>query len=335
MKIKLLIATDDNDYAEHLSQILVKNHSDVFDVIVCSSAERLRDLLTTGRFDAALLEPGFASEVNLNSVLLPLELTDEFWGGAGNSEDLRKIRKYQRVSSLAGDILEYYAEVATGMSGFFANQGKITAVWSPSGGSGKTTVALAYAAAKVSEGKQALYLNLENFSSISAFFQENGRSISKAFEKMESNLHLFLQGIRQKNSDSGIMYFCSPDNYDDINKLETKDVESLLNACVAGIDDLIVDLSSSCDERVQMVFAMADTVFIVCDPSAISQVKLKQFIEQHSVFAELRRKAVIVSNKGAKTETAAVVIKEIQLPSVQSVEPVSVLEALSGSNIPW
>ena len=334
MKIKLLIATGDSDYTEHLSRVLIENFADTFEVNVCSSIDRLRDLLAVDKFDAALLEPFFTSAVDLGPVRLPLVLADDVSTAGESENNLRKIRKYQRVSSLAGSILEYYAEVSLGMGGFSASRGKITAVWSPAGGSGKTTVALLYSASRSSEGKQALYLNLEDFSSVSAFFPENGKSISKAFEKMESNLLLFLQGIRQQDGASGLMYFCSPENYDDINILKTKDLETLLNACAEGIDELVVDLPASCGERVQTVFAAADTVFIVSDPSVISQAKLKQFTDQHTVFSEVKGKAVFIGNKGVKTGSADFT-KEIQLPFVNSADPVFVFRTLSGANIPW
>ncbi|MDR0491112.1 MAG: hypothetical protein LBH28_07720 [Oscillospiraceae bacterium] len=180
MKIKLLIATTDSDYAEHLSNCLSGRYAETFEVSVCSSAERLRDLLDANKYDAALLEQGFASGANLSSINLSLMLIDE--SGVVTENGFKHIRKYQRVSSIVGNVLENYAEVSKGVSSYGLGRARITAVWSPSGGSGKTTVALAFAAHKVLGGRQAVYLNLENFSSTSVYFQEiPGKSISKVF----------------------------------------------------------------------------------------------------------------------------------------------------------
>jgi len=243
----------------------------------------------------------------------------------------KKIPKYQRISSLAGSILESYAEVDKGLNSFSVNKANITAVWSPSGGSGKTTVALAYAAHKVSAGKQAIYLSLENFSSTSVYFPDNGKSISKAFEKLESNAQVFMMSIRQQDNGSGISYFCSPQNYDDINILTANDIEMLVNACAAGIDELVVDLSSQCDRRVQEVFNLADTVLLICDPSSTSQAKLKQFINQHNVFGLIQSKTVLINNKGAKT-TEADISKSINLPLIKTTDPAAIYKTLSGCN---
>ena len=334
MKIKLLIATADSNYAEHLSNILSEKYANTFEVSVCSSAERLQDLLAANRFDAGLLEHNFTFADNLKSISLPLVFINEA-GFAGSIDNgLKKIRKYQRISSIVGNILENYAEIDKNTGTFGINNAHITAVWSPAGGTGKTTVALAYAARKVYGGKQATYLNLENFSSTSVYFQENGKSISKVFEKLESNVHMFLMGIRQQDSGTGIAYFGGPENYDDINILTADDIETIISACAAGTDELVIDLSSYCDQRIQRVFSLADTILIICDQSGTSQAKLKQFINQHNIFRQTQAKTILINNKGARV-TEAEIKKTIQLPHVQSTDPVAVYKALSGGNFEW
>jgi MinD-like ATPase involved in chromosome partitioning or flagellar assembly len=113
--------------------------------------------------------------------------------------------------------------------------------------------------------------------------------------------------------------------------LTASDIETLILACATGIDELVIDLSSQCDERVQKIFQLSDTVLIICDPSSTSQAKLAQFINQHNVFGQIWEKAVLVNNKGArKTETFT--IKSIQLPFLQSPDPVSVFKSLSSGD---
>ena len=334
MKIKLLVAVADSDYVEHLSGILSEKYVDTFEVSVCSSANRLQDLLVVNKYDVALLESDFTFAASSNSIRLPLIVLAESSFVADDSDNLRKIRKYQRISSIAGNILESYAEIGNNMYSFDTGRARVTAVWSPCGGTGKTTVALAYAAHKVSSGKQAVYLGLENFSSTSAYFQETGKSISRGFEKLESNVNMFLKGIRQTDSGSGIAYFCGPENYEDINILTVNDIEILINACAAEADELIVDLSSQCDERVRKIFDMADSVLIINDPSSTAQAKLVQFINQHNIFGQIREKAVIVNNKGAK-KIEADVNAAVQLPLVQSSDPISIFKTLSSGKFDW
>ena len=334
MRIKLLIATADVDYAEHLSNTLSEKHAENFEVSVCTSPERLRDLLAANRYDAALLESGFLGSAQAGAIRSPLLLIDESGAVAEADSAMKKVNKYQRISAIAGKIMEYYAEVSVGESGFGARRARITAVWSPAGGTGKTTVALAYAANRVSAGRQTVYLNLENFSTTSVYFREAGASISKLFEKLESNAHVFQKGIRQQDPGTGIAFFSGPENYDDINILSAGDMESLIGACAEDIDELVIDLSSQCDRRTQAILCLADAVLLVCDPSAASQAKLLQFIHQHSTFREISSQAVLINNKGAGFAEPNLG-RVVPLPFVNATDPGSVFMTLSGGRFDW
>ena len=328
MIIKLLIGTTDRDYSEYLSNVLSERYSETFEVSVTSSTERLTDMLTGSRYDVALLEPEFTADVSLSPVNMPLLLVEkpEIDDGSYN-----KVRKYQRISLIVGDILENYAQVSKVSSSFGAGKARITAVWSPAGGAGKTTVALAYAAKKVLEGKQVSYLCLENFASTSVYFQEGGKSISKVFEKLDSNVQMFLMGIRQQDSATGISYFCGPENYEDINILTVDDIQILLDACATGIDELVIDLSSQCDERIQKILDIVDKILLVCDSSSTSQVKIKQFINQHNLFEKIEYKTLLVNNKGSKFSDEKI-NKSVQLQYASIADPISVFKSLSSAN---
>jgi len=334
MRIKLLIATADVDYANHMSNILAEKYADDFEVSVCTSSERFRDLLTANRYDAALLEAAFIESANLSAIRLPVLLADSLVAVSGAAESLRRVNKYQRISSIAGKVMEYFAEISGGIGGFGGKRARITVVWSPAGGTGKTTVALSYAASRVSAGRQAVYLNLESFSSVSVYFRESGPSITRLFEKLESNAAMFQKGIRQLDTGSGIAYFCGPENYDDVNILSSEDIEKLVSACADDADDLIIDLSDHCDQRNQKILCMADAALLVCDPSPASQVKLGQFINQHSTFGQIRANAVLVNNKGARFAEPNLP-KSIQLPLVPAADPVSVFKTLSSARFDW
>ena len=334
MKIKLLIASWDNDYVGHLSKVLSEKYAETFEVNVCSSVERLGDKLSEKRTDVLLVEPNFLPDAKLNSALITIILCDESGIVPDNCKDLGKILKYNRISSIVGDILQMYASVGVNMSDFNSDKAHITAVWSPQGGSGKTTVSLAYASRISSMTKQVLYLNLENFSSTATYFSNKGKSISAAFEKLDANINIFLLAMRQIDSGSGISYFCSPNNYDDINILTIGDIETLINACAIGTEELVIDLSSQCDEKIQKVLDMADTVLIVCDPTVTSEVKLKQFMNQHNVFQRICDKGVLVNNRGAKISNTSIK-NVVNLPVVNSTDPISVYKTLSASKFEW
>ena len=334
MKIKLFLASGDKSYLEHLSHVLADKYADIFEINLCTSAARMLEMLQNGQFDVALVTPDFAADTGLNAVRLPLLLNDGQFHVEGPVGGMECIPKYQRISTIVGSVLERYAEKGNTFGGFRADRARITAVWSPCGGTGKTSVALACSARRVAAGKQTTYLNLENFSSTAVYFPENGKSISTAFGKPGADLAMLLMGLRQQDSGSGISYFCGPDNYDDMNILTVDDLTSLITACAAGTEELIIDLASQCDERVWKIFELADTVLLICDASAASMVKLKQFVNQHNIFQQIQEKSVLVANKGSRAEQGGV-RWSLQLPLVQSKDAVSVYKTLSGSSFEW
>jgi cellulose biosynthesis protein BcsQ len=230
--------------------------------------------------------------------------------------------------------MEYLSEVSVGVGGYNAKRARVTAVWSPAGGTGKTTVALSFAASRISAGRQTVYLSLENFSSTSVYFKETGASISKLYEKLESNAYMFQKGIRQIDTASGIAYFCGPENYDDVNILSAEDIEKLINACAEDSDELVVDLSSQCDRRNQTILCLADIVLLVCDPSLTSQAKLRQFIHQNNIFEKIRANTILVNNKGARY-TDPNLDRTVSLPAVNAAGPGSVFMTLSGGRFDW
>jgi len=332
MKTQLLIATGDTDYAEHLSNVLSEYYSDVIDVSLCRATEDLQERLAARKYDIALLEADMIEESALQSVRLPLVLWSENEFTSEAPEGIKKIRKYRRISSMIGDVLELYAKSLKNRSSTSSKRAWITAVWSPMGGVGKTTAALAYAEKKAAEGKQALYLDLQPFSSVGAYFSGRGRSISAVFEMIEieeGSVEMLIRSIKQQDNGSGVSYFCCPENYDDINILTPESVATLIDACAPLTEDLIVDMSCICDGRTRKVFELADRILLVTDASRTAQIKLSQFSAQHNIFQNIREKTTLVANRGAII-SEPLVDDVINLPLVQSSDAIAVYKTLSG-----
>ena len=331
MKIQLLIGIRDEDYVEHLSQVLLERYSDLFEVSVCSSEERLGELSGRTSFEVALLSPSMAQQARLEGIRLPLLLWDGATPVEGALEQLHRVRQYQRISALVGTILEEYAQVSGGGRREGENRARITAVWGPAGGTGKTTVALAYGARLAAEGRRVVYLNLEHFSSVPACFPMGGKSISTAFEKLDSDLGLLMQSIRQQDGASGLSYFCCPDNYDDMNLLTPQDLKRLAEACGQGVDEVVLDLPAVCDQRVRELLDCAGQIYVVLDGSRIGWSKWKQFRDQNNVYGQLLPKLVLVANKGCRPEEVRGE-RTVSLPYVKSDDPVTVYKTLSASS---
>ena len=328
MKIQLLVAIGDKSYMEHLSGVLSEKYAEVFEVSICSTEMRLQELLDRRQFDIALLDPELADRCSLSAIRMPLLI----WDGSGvlkeQAGNLGKIRKYQRISKITSELLGRYAQVSNAGTGFADTRARVTAVWSPAGGCGKTTVALAYAAQLVSQKKKTVYLDLEPFSSTPAYFASTSKGLSSVFEQLDGNVEMMLQSIRQEDTGSGILYFGHPDNYEDIEILTVEDVTALVRGAASGVEELVVDLGSTCDQKVRKILELADKVLLVVDDSPSSQIKCSQFRQQHNLYTQLADKLTVVVNRGGRHE-AAPGENVISLPRVQSNDPVVVYKTLS------
>lgn len=328
MKIQLLIAVSESGYTEHLSRVLTERSGDIFEISVCSAPERLGELLGRQHFDAALLDEESARAADLSAIRLPLLVWDGTSELAGKLRDMTWVRKYQRISAIGSDVIQRYAAVSGAQENFGAGRAVITAVWSPAGGVGKTTVALALAANRAAAGRHTAYLDLEPFSAAPVYFKEPGKSISAVFEKLDGDVTLLFQGIRQEDAATGICYFGRPQNYDDINILTEADVSALLEGCAASSDELVVDLGSACTALTRRVLDIADQVLLVADSSPVCQSKCGQFRTQHSVYASIAEKLTIAANRGARN-AAAPGERVLSLPKVDSDDPVTVYRTLA------
>jgi len=275
------------------------------------------------------MDADLINEADLTGVKLPLLL----WSSQDATDTSivpGRVIKHRRISKTVSDVLEKYSKVSGNIHLPEERAGEITAVWSPAGGVGKTTVALACATASVAKEKEVFYLNLEDFSSLPAYFQERSKSISAVFEMLETgsgNVKVLVQGICDINN--GIKYLCSPENFDDMCILSTENVRELVTSCADATDDLIIDLSVVCDVRTRQVFELADRILIVIDNTETSQHKLMQFIAQNNVYESIKEKITLVKNKGALSNVS-ISEETVCLPQIDSTDTQFVYKTLAG-----
>ena len=317
----MLIATEDKNYSESISDYISERYGNTVDVSVCSAPEYLEKMLAGKRYDVALVEHVFFERINPEDVQLVVLLVDDDVL-TDVSKATPSVTKYQRISSIVSDILERYSKFSGRKHDAGVKIGNVTAIWSPAGGVGKTTVSLAHASSMADDGGKVFYLNLEAFSSMSTYFEETGKSISNVFEMLgndEGDIKMLIQGICKQ--EDGITYLNSPNNYADMQVLSVENVIELISACAALTDELIVDLPCQCDSRTQQVLEFADNVLIVTDSIKTSEVKLLQFMKQNTIFESICDKVALVENKGAVVSDAIIsqfdeIPARLQLPFV-------------------
>jgi MinD-like ATPase involved in chromosome partitioning or flagellar assembly len=329
LRINLLIATIDVLYAKLLSDNISEHHSEKISVSICSSPEGLQENLYERKYNVALLDAQMMEHIDIKSIHLPLLLWSETEMAGDIQKEIGRVAKYQRISSIVAAVLEQYAKLSSRSNEPCIKRAKKTAVWSPVGGVGKTSVAMAYALSKTGENKEVFYLNLEHFTSLSDYFNENGKSISTVFEMLENregDVKMLIQGLCCK--ENGITYLCAPDNFDDMCILSSEDLNELITACSEISDELVIDLSCVCDARTKKVFDLADNVMLVAGQTTTAEAKMLQFISQSNTFENIKEKVTFIANKGTII-TNQITGTVISFPHIQSNDARGVCKALS------
>ena len=328
MNIRLMVITPDIDYVECFSDVIEDSYKGVFKMSICSSAEKYQELSEKKKYDIVLVDVSVADDIAFPSARLSALLCDGE-SGAERGSEYYPIQKYQRISHIVSELLEQYSKVAGGTGSYGKASGQMTAVWSPAGGVGKTTIAMAYAAKRASETNRVIYLDLEHFSSTETYFKDEAKSISALFEGLgNNNMEILIAGLLQKDSGSGILYFGSVTNYDDLNVLTVSDIEEIINGCIAQCNELVIDLPSACDEKVRYILERSDQILGIADDSATGKNKWKQFQTQHSLYGEIVDKMTMIANKGADI-SRWYEERTVAMPYIKSQDPIVIYKSLA------
>ncbi len=280
MILKLAVAAADQSYVQRLMVVL--EEYDNLSLAVFTDKESMELALDSKKFDVLLFDPAFYSgRINQEAVTLPIVLLDEEYGLAEAMKALDKISRYNRISLIYRKILEMFSE-KTGSTGEVADTGqvKVTAVYSPAGGAGKTTVALAISERMAAGGARICYLNFEEAPSEDCFLpQKAGHGLSELLGCLgeEMNYGMKLQGLLQKKGEN-LYYMNHFDSPNDFYEMKEEEMEELL-ALIRGagfFDHIVIDLGCGMGRKNIKAFELADKIVLVerCHRMAVSKQKV-------------------------------------------------------------
>jgi len=299
MNITIAIADSDRDYVERIAEVL-QQYAELT-IHVYTNGDRLQAAMESKRFDVVLFDPDISREkLSFANVTFPVCLYSDEAHNRGLYADLAKVEKYQRISNIYKEIVREYADKAGYSADFDHSQNTvIAAVYSPVGGSGKTTIALAVASRLVSMGKTVLFVSAEQLSS-SLYVnpkQEDGiTALVEVAADERVNFELKVKGL-MKQGLNGMYYIEGFDkivDYDAVTGSEISDTLDKIRRC--GLCEvMVVDMESNLDPVGRAILALADHVAVVEKPGELSAMKMKLFAQQ-ALMNECGRKMVKICN---------------------------------------
>lgn len=339
MNIRLAIADSNGEYLKRLLNVLEEYKDLSFSVY--TDKKSLEKALLERSFDVLLFDASvYEGQVSLGKTSLGIMLLHEDEDVPAVCIAFPKIKKYQRISGIYKKILELYADVC-GDSGVLSDQKKtkIVAFYSPIGGCGKTTMALAAASRLAMMGQKTFYVNLEGIASEGCYLPQKGeKGMSEMLGALGTNVNfrVKLQGLMQTKIDN-LFYLNHFDTPNDMYELKPEEISELIASIyMTGLFDfLVMDMDTSLDEKALKIFEAADKIVIIEKSDAMAEGKLGVFLKQTHIMQEYKRKMFGLLNFDiGKASAAAAEIPQIgKISMMQNPDAAQLITMLSGGGM--
>lgn len=306
-KINIAIADSDEMYLNHISNYLIENvHT--FEVFSFTTKGNLVKFVMdkSNKIDIVALSEdlidNIASEINAPVKIL---LSD---GTYTDMEGFEVVNKYQKAEKFINDILLIYAEktgrveaVATG-----DKETKILGFYSPVGGSGKTTLALAASVSIARQGKRVFYLNAEKINSTVSLLNEGENSsmsdVYLALKTKGSNVGLRIMANKCTDSETNISYIKPSESSLEINEITSAEFVRLLSEFegLGEFDYVTVDFDSEFTKEKAKILEKCDKIIVPFLAETASLSKARLFIRELGMYDELKEiqdKMIYLINK--------------------------------------
>lgn len=289
VKISLVIVEPDRPYITSLTDFLSERYGDKLKITCFTEVQYLEKYFQKNRkIDILLIKPEMFYEE------IPKQLINNIIILSGK-KDLTEfngysiVKKYQTGEDLYNELLNIYETNNSGNDQIAENPNKevnITTVYSPIGGIGKTSIAIALALTLCKLSKAVLYLNLEDIQSTPAFFNCTcSRNLSDLLYFVKDRNDKFqekLQSIVLKDISSGLNYFGPVDSVLDIEDLNSEDTKFLMESLYKTnrYEYIIIDLSSRFNSNYNEILSKSSKVLIPIGQDKLSSVKLDNLLKQ-------------------------------------------------------
>ena len=325
-KKNILITDSDADYLENFERFLRNNHSDKFIINTASNSDGVRVFVENSdrKVDVLLISPetyadrirGCASVVMiLSNGVIPIQL-----------EKYPVIKKYQAGDAIVHSVSRAYVEAMPDEFDIsqLNSECELIGVFSPIGGSGKTTIA-SLLAAHYAENSKVLFFSMEQFQYTENIFSGSSRYNMSDFlyfvHKGDNDLITNLNRMLITDVNLNVSFLNSPLCFVDLNKIEKEKWGAFLKAlALFGLfDKVIIDFSSHLDDHTLAILSACNKVVVPVLDDRMSVLKVNRLEHDlaqidHEI---LLKKFIYVLNKysGFKPHTEIDIFSTLSIDS--------------------
>lgn len=308
MKIKVVIADTNIEYVSRLMRAL--EAEDNLSLSMFSDKKAFENAVSVQKYDIVIADPSMVQDTGTykNVKLFILLHDEEYQGDKRIYERYRCVRKYQRASSLYKEALGYFAEVAAATYSYSMNKKcNVIGVYSPIGGSGKTTVALSIADSLASRGSRCIYISFESISSYGAVIELKGsKGIGEIFSSVDANINyeMKIESLIRK-TEKGLMYFEDFENLLDIYEITSEDIEKVISRISASglCEYIVIDMSTEFNKINRDIMELADKIAVVETTDMLGAEKIRRMFARRNILRNYEEKMQVILNKTSRSST--------------------------------
>ncbi len=313
-KLLLVLCDRDTNYLNALSEYIV-NYEPMFKIAAFSDDRQLNAYLKERKnFHIILISEDIADTVQ-DSRHISIILSE-----TGQSEETKennryRICKYMPVSKIIEEVKYIYGEASREILPVSIGKGaRLISFFSPSGGAGTSSIAVAVSRFLSIRDKKVLYFNLESIPSSEAFFNcspEKGKNLSDflyyLFIKEEPNMASLIKRFIFTDK-WHVDCFYPQSNYKDLLQLNREEIIYLLEMLSEKTDYeyICIDFSSSILEK-EFIFSLCSKNFMVISDSVSNWLKYKIY-HQSNTESSASVDSILILNRCTDEEKAGLII---------------------------
>lgn len=304
IKKTLILADQDEVYLANLSNYFMEKAPQL-ELVTFTRGDKLKQYLESeNNIDILAVDEGMLSS------LIPLPSLDcariVLSASMTPVDDFTLVKKYQKTETLLNDLLLKYAETTGEIEAIRGKSNtKIVAFYSPAGGTGKTTLALAMATVSAMLGKKVLYLNMEEIDSTFDVFPASAGSLSDIYLAIKTkgmNVGIKLSSSVGTATPGGFCYISGVESVAEHEEIEENEFEKLITAirALADYDLVILDLSSAFTAKNRKLLLNADVIYVPVLADETSIAKMKRLLREsdyHEVYNPLFARMKLLVNR--------------------------------------
>ena len=272
-KLNLIITDYDEEYLNSLYVYITSEHKSAFEVNCFSDKELFLESLKETKNKESLvlvvderMYDSSLENMGINTIILLVDYDVD-------NNDKKYIHKYRDIEFFKDKVIKAYTENNPENTTKIQSNNAVTTiipVYSPVGGSGKSTIAAGLSFALSEYGRQVFYLNLEDIQSTDLYFNgENNQSLSDVIFEVKDRAPDFIAKLLSsinKDRDTGVDYLNPTESIFDIEDMTEEDAKWLIEGiCNVGkYDYIIVDMSSKYNSLYNMILKSHLVAKIVC-----------------------------------------------------------------------